>query len=230
MNFRQMQERSAKLCQQALIGTNPQPDWAFRVNDAQSYFSWEAECNMVTTTVQTVSGQQNYQLPAPPMKYFTLAIYGNVSGMYDLIPSTEDELSLINRMWLTYPGGTPTRYWMSDPLTLSLYPLPTNTGDTITLRGIQEYPAMLADTDVTPIPTVYHEGMCLHAAIEELKLLDPDQVEGSRLVRYETERDAKLEDLKAWMGSANSELQRTVRPRALGRTPFGVYTLRQGAR
>ena len=163
MNFLDLKIRATQLAKKSgYDDVQPQPDWTKLVNRALYLFSWAAEYQYGSYTFVTVIGQAEYNLPTPSDWIRVTDVAYNTTS--NLTLTDETLLRRQNPLWHIAPNNTPENYFISNPNTLRLYPVPAVAGITVNVRGIKTDTALVLDTDVPDCPDPFHEGICLLAA------------------------------------------------------------------
>lgn len=218
MNFGQLKARLITFCKlEGWSETSPPPDWSALINQAVYEFSWRSEYNLTTATLTTVAGQAEYQLPNEPWKRISLALIGSSP----LRITDENTLSRERPTWLVDPNGTPDRIWNTDPQTVRLYPTPSSNGLTITVRGVQAAPKLVAETDSPLCPEHYHEGIALFAAYQHGKSFAREDA-AAAVTNYLNQAKSYIDDLRGYLSEETAAVfQRRVRRDVTQRLPLG---------
>lgn len=161
LTFAQLKERAANLAKlEGWTDVSPAPDWAFLINRAYEFFSWDAEFFVGVETITSVAGQSEYTTIGSYKAFLDITVAGA-----PVLRSTEAFERNLRADWRTQPPGTPQRWVLSNFTKLTLVPAPALNGQPILVRGIALPPALTLENDVPVAPALYHESIALRAAI-----------------------------------------------------------------
>lgn len=201
--------------------TTPAPDLTSLANQGVQAFSWDTECNIETATVTTIAGQAEYTIDVtstPRMfKWVLEAIYGTTQ---ELMPTTEEQLRRLNRLWLFQTNAQPDKFWSPSPNIIRLYPPPADAGVVVTLRGVREAATLASGSTVPGFPAKWHEAIALNGAIRELKAWATKE-ESARLNMYINQYEEMVEECGEWVRDNDADIVRTVLHRPVERTNLG---------
>ena len=144
------------------------PDWEAQINAAYAEFTWDGEThidslNLATTTVADTA---TYTLGAVGTDRSWKVINEVWVGDYLVERSSESAVRAGNRNWLRASSGTPSVWWRISTNVIRLYPAPSTSALTITVRGVRS-PVALTGTAYPDIPEVYHSKLADRAYLEE---------------------------------------------------------------
>ena len=172
MNLSQMREQL-----NGLAGLDLEPEEADQLlNEGYQELTARAEWSRVYYTDTTVADQEDYTLPANLYRILDVQL----SGIPQYL-ATDEEIAHIRAGNLIqnrdYTGSN--LYWLEGNSSgvdhLTLYPTPTDAGNTILLIYVS-IPAALEDDDDTPvIPSTFHRAIVNYAAARAYELLEDDK-------------------------------------------------------
>lgn len=222
MNFGQLKARAAILCKlDGYTEVSPAPDWAALVNRALYLFSWNAEYQMGNYSFVTVLGQAEYTLPTPSDWIRVTDVAYNSTTPLEL--TDETLLRRENELWHVAANSTPSRYYISNPNTIRLYPPPSAAGVTVSIRGIRTDAALVNETDTPNCPEPFQEGIALLAAWLHAKSYARGEA-AAVVANYHAEAMAYASDCRLYLAQQSTPvLQRFVRRSAPERLSLGWF-------
>lgn len=214
MDYAAIQARAAFLAQAcpSAFSIAPQPDWKALVNRGVQDFSWDTEYNYENGTFPTVADTAEYTIAAagtPSWKFLEVMVRDSTG---QIIPSDEQREYARNPLWIAQASSVPTRYWMSKPNTVYLFPVPSGVY-TITYRGCREAAALSLTTDTPGCPGTYHEGIALRAAILHIEPFMSQSSEMAKLDLYRTQYSGLVKSFRKVLAADDVQKQRSTTPR-----------------
>lgn len=223
MNYGQLKLRASRLAK--LDGwdhAQPQTDWAVNVNRALYLFSWHAEYLYASYSFVTVAGQAEYPLPNPSDWIRVTDVAYNGAQSLDL--TDENILRGDNKLWHLAPNSSPTRFFITSPNVLRLYPPPATAGIAVALRGLRADTALVLDTDTPGCPEPFHEGIVLLAAWLHAKTFVRTPEDVAIVASYYKEAMLHAAECQSYLGKqASPVIQRYVRREPAERLTLGWY-------
>lgn len=166
------------------------------VNDAQVDMSNDENLFRVTATMSAVANQMLYTLPSNIMNLHSVKYNGKT--LRSLSQQEADAFIVDNDdpTASNLPVGCPTHYWIWGS-TLHLYPIPSESTDTIMLY-YQRVPNNIANvTDTPDVPLVYHNALVEYCLVQAYALDDNLYGYQVRKIHYD-ETIQKLSDYNTW--------------------------------
>ena len=203
MNFQQIKARTQVLLSlENWTDVSPVPDVATLVNRAYEMFCWDSEIVVSSETLNSVINQSEYTLTTN----FKAILDVSFSAV-GLRRSEENYERYLSANWQA-TAGTPVRYVRTSINRIALIPR-ANAVASIVARGISIPSALINETDVPTIPSIYHEAIALKAAILHAQIYAKnDSMQRLNLFEQQYQRmidQARTTNVRGWQRRKGQE-------------------------